>query len=118
MNVTIKVDGREIGAIGDVVSYIRHSQDGLDAGLATLRGVGTAPDGRIIALLRDGERAFNAYVAALEPSDEFKEKFKQLIKVTTAISDEGKARQTALVEEINQKLAIHDDELLGKPIGE
>ena len=118
MKVTIKVDGNEIGAIGDVVSYIRHNQDGLDAGLATLRGIGTAPDGRMIALLKDGEKSFNAYVAALEPTDEFKEKFKALVEQTTAISDQGKAEQMALVERINSALAVLDDELLGKPIGD
>lgn len=101
--------------LGDNVTYIRHNEKGILQGSALLKGIGLNGEGRQIVLLKDeaGE-SFNAFLTCVNPTDDFCEKFRELIGKTDALGKEGNFKARELVEEYNSKIKALDDELLGE----
>lgn len=102
--------------IGDKVTYIRHSKDGISEGEAKIKGIGLDGESRAIVLLVEGENSFNTYVSCVNPSDEFKAQFIAMVSELEELSKEGNDKAKAIVEEYNQKISVKRDALIGSPV--
>lgn len=103
--------------IGDTVQYIRHNKDGINQGEAVLKGIGLDADGRKIVLLKDAEgNAFNAYYAAVNPTEEFIADFQAQMTEIESVSKEGNAKAKAVVDEYNARVSKIYDALVGESV--
>lgn len=102
--------------IGDKVTYIRHSKDGVSEGEAKIKGIGLDGESRAIVLLVEGDNSFNTYTACVNPTEDFKEQFTAMVTELEELSKEGNDKAKAIVEQYNGKISVMRDALIGSPV--
>lgn len=102
--------------LGDKVAYIRNKGAENERGEGFLAGIGLDPDNIPLALIKNNEVAVNAPLAALNPSDEFVQKFEEMVVQIKALENEGNAKVKEIVEFYNNKILDLRKALLGESV--
>lgn len=124
---TLAADGFvSMPVLGEEVAYIRYNlaTKAFEEGRGIIKGIGFGPDKRQIVLLRDLElrepqtgkfATFNTPLACVNPTDDFKERYKQLMADVTQAEDEANATLLAITQKANADIAALNDAVLGEP---
>lgn len=107
--------------LGDSVNYIRQRGGAVLEGQGVVRGLVLDHTGRRVAAIHDssqprGHEVFNVDVLAVNPSPEFKAKFRELVAKIMALSEEGNKAAAAAVEKYNAQIDAAYNALLGEPL--
>lgn len=103
--------------IGDTVTYIRHHADGsFTEGEGKVKGMGLDGANHSVALVQEGENAFNTPLPCLNATEEFKAQYKTMVTEVLALSQEGNEKSREIVQEYNKKIIALENSVLGEPI--
>lgn len=110
--------------IGDKVKYIKHKDDSVIEGEGTVRAYGLDREQRIVVLIGDSERlgedgnpeVFNTFERCVNPSDDFKKQFTQLVSDVASTTGEANAKIREITQAANDKIGKLHDDILGKPV--
>lgn len=107
--------------LGSSVNYIRNKSGTAVEGCGIVRALVIDHTGRRVVAIHDagqpkGGECFNVDVLAVNPSEDFKGKFRAMVENVQALSAEGNKAAAAAVEKYNALIDKAYNELLGEPL--
>lgn len=102
--------------LGEKVTYIRHSNEGVSEGSGVCKGIGLDPDKRVIVLITDGDKSFNTYISCVNPDDAFRKRYKKHCAEIEALSKTGNTQAKEVVERFNTMIEHNRTDVLGPPL--
>ena len=105
--------------IGDKIDYIRHLKTaGVTEGIGYIKAYGLDHENRVIALVQDevsGE-TFHVFEKGVNPTDEFKALFTELVDKVRAIEEAGNTKIKTITDKANNEIGKLHDEVIGVPV--
>ena len=111
--------------VGKQIAYIREIQgkEQTKEGGGRVKSLHLNADGRFMCHIQDDEldkegkiQIFTIAVGCVDPSEEFKDKFRALVDEIDVLAAEATAKNQELMDDYNGRINKLKDELLGKPL--